>query len=1520
MRVLKRNGDFEPVSFDKVLARIDVFCKDLKTIDPHEICQKVCGRIYDGVPTTELDELTAQLCGSMITENPEYGVLSSRITVSNHHKNTSPSFSETVGILYAAKDSVGAPMPLVSDELYEIVQANKEKLNSVIDYERDYGFDYFGFKTLERSYLLKVGNRSVERPQHMWMRVALGIHSTDIKDAIETYDLLSRKYFCHATPTLFNAGTRCQQFASCFLIAMQDDSIEGIYNTLKQAALISKYSGGIGLHIHNVRSTNSLIRGTNGKSTGIIPMLRVFNDTARYVNQCFAPETIVYSRTGPKRVDEVKPLDHLVTIDGTFKRVNQVAVSRVNKEILLIHPRNALAPIRVTKEHQIYAMKTRSAAPDYISACELTCDSFVGYPIPRDVIDSLDKTTFFEFYGIMLAYGDIDRDTGALSINFNSATDTTRPDLVIKYLTQNRVAYKQVIDYTGTIQFTFDRTSAIKLQWSDLYSPLGERRPNPAYMNLNTIKIYSILSGMMNMQTHTEYYTRSYVMAMSVRYLFLRLGKLANISMSPDGQYKLTVDESLQFVYNGIIWTGIKSIASDTYSGCVYDFNMQNNHNYLTDMGLVHNSGKRNGSIAMYLEPWHADIFDFLDIRKNNGADEIRSRDLFTALWIPDLFMERVESGGMWSLMCPDECKGLSDCHSDAFRTLYTGYEAAGKFRRQVKAKDLWLAILTSQIETGTPYMLYKDAANNKSNQKNLGTIKSSNLCVAPETLVLTSKGHLPIKELAETDGGHVEVWNGNAFSKTIVRQTGVAQPLLTVSFDNGSEVRCTPYHKFFIETGKVPSKGSVRTIVEAKDLTVGMKIVRFEIPTINLPPPPINERLKHPYTQGLFAADGTYETHTDEKKHRCKNQTSDEQGMFCKRHVNNVAAYEDEGDLDDLVQCHANSWDDKPMLWLYGEKKKLLPHVDWLYFNEDVKNDRLNLALPHDMANKNFVPINHDIDTKLRWLEGYLDGDGCVLQNNGAKIIQVSCINKEFFKDVKYLLQTLGVEVSIKKSKDAGTRMMPDGRGGSKEYMCATIWRFSIGLANLLHLVDLGFSPKRLALGELPENQRLGQNRFIRIAGVVDSSDIDDTYCFTEPLEHAGVFNGVLLGQCSEIIEMSSPTETATCNLASMVLPTYVENGIFNFEKLHKNMGVVVKNINKIIDRNMYPIEETRHSNLLHRPIGIGVQGLSDVFMLLRLPYDSPEAARLNKEIFETMYHGALEASMELSKKRAAMITTLDTASPVGAEAGAIRAHLALIPEEAKMTHWRGAYSSFAGSPASEGLLQFDLWKASADAHSGRYDWTALKTEIKAHGLRNSLLLAPMPTASTSQIMGYTESFEPPASNFYQRRTLAGEFIVCSKYLVGDLIKLGLWNTDMKNKILVGNGSIQHIPEIPADLKALYKTVWEIKQRVLIDLSAGRGVYIDQSQSLNLYVEDPDFAKLTNMHFYSWKSGLKTGLYYLRSRPRAKTAAYSLDPSLVAAYATDKAAASASASAAAAAEPALFCTRDNPDCMMCSS
>ncbi len=1112
MRVTKRNGELEEIAFDKILTRIKKLGQEASIhINYQQLVIKVIDQLYDTISTTKIDELAAEQCAALSTLNPDYGTLAGRIIVSNHQKNTSNNFSEVIEKLYTFKDIHGEFYPLVSEELWNFVHQFKCELDNMIVHDRDYLIDYFGFKTLEKSYLFKKNDIIVERPQHMWMRVAVGIHGNlDNPKALdlvrETYDLMSQKFFTHATPTLFNSGTPRPQLSSCYLVAMEDDSIEGIYNTLKDCALISKYSGGIGVHIHNIRAKNSHIKGTNGKTDGLVPMLRVYNNTARYVNQ----------------------------------------------------------------------------------------------------------------------------------------------------------------------------------------------------------------------------------------------------------------------------------------------------------------SGKRHGSFAVYLEPWHPDIFDFLEMKKNHGDEEMKGRDLFYALWISDLFMERVkEKNGKWSLFCPHECPGLSDVYGEEFKLLYENYEKEGRARKTIAARELWFAILDAQMETGTPYMLYKDAVNIKSNQKNIGTIKSSNLCVAPETLVLTIYGHKEIQTLVDQE---IDVWNGEEFSKVKIMKTGENQDLIDIFTDDGSKLSCTPYHKFYIQENY--SETSIKQI-EAKDLKPNDKIIKSLFPVIDG-----NDKFLYPYTHGFFCGDGLYSN-------------------------------------------------------LYGDKKELIKYMNYRTFTEI--NGRIVLQLPLDIEEKFNIPHHTcSIKDKLDWFAGYCDADGTISRNGDDEQLQVCSINHEFLKSVKIFLQTCGINPKVKMVQIRDKSYLPNGKGGYKYYNVKPTYRLLVTSYDLYELVQLGFSPKRLKISGLKPSRNA--NQFIKILKIEYNNRIDDTYCFTEPKRHMGIFNGIITGQCTEIMEYSDSKETAVCNLASIALPSFVDETkhTFDFERLHYVTKVVTNNLNKVIDINFYPTEKTKRSNMRHRPIGIGVQGLADAFVLMDIPFHSDEARQINKQIFETIYHASLEKSNEISIERTQLIKTLLNRSSIEPLYTIdVEEHSILKREN---TDLFGAYTSFEGSPASQGILQFDMWNVTP---SDRYDWAKLKESIKKYGIRNSLLIAPMPTASTSQILGYNECFEPFTSNLYSRRTLAGEFVVINKYLTKELIQLGYWNEEIKNNIIANKGSIQQLNVLSEHIRNKYKNVWEIPMKHIIDMAADRGPFICQSQSLNLWMEDPIYNKLTSMHFYSWEKGLKTGIYYLRRKAKHQAQQFTIEPEI---------------------------------------
>jgi ribonucleotide reductase alpha subunit len=1175
MRVTKRNGELEDIAFDKILARVKKLGQEANIqINYSALVMKVIDQLYDTIPTAKIDELTAEQCAVMSTQHPDYAVLAGRVVVSNHQKNTESSFFSVVEKLYWHNDTHGNHSPLLSHDLCLCANANQEEIEEMIDYNRDYLIDYFGFKTLERAYLFKVDDVVVERPQHMWMRVAIGIHGENMTAVKETYDLLSQKYFTHATPTLFNAGTPRPQLSSCYLIAMEDDSVDGIYDTLKDCAKISKWAGGIGLHIHNIRAKGTRIRGTNGKSNGIVPMLRVFNNTAKYIDQCLHPETIIYTTNGPTQIQNCSVGEtKIYNLNGMSETIQNVLEHSYSGDFLEIETMHSIFPLRITPEHPIYVLKNQPKGLNYsliknriqknicsfewVDAKDVNNTDWLIFPIPKEVTDITNITEEDCYmYGIILGDGSMNNDdTRSGKITLHTFNKCHLKDFIVSYFERNYVNYNLRVDGNTTI-VRWNRSIHLPFRYNDFYDDNKTKRVNHKWLNLPVNKCKYILKGLL--ETDGSYGKKELVfdntslnLIECVRFMCMKLGALTSgyvrdrvgekhetsrgIIENKKISYTLRVprtkeicelmnveyDDEKQFFkflrYGDYLLSRVQNVKTTKYEGILYDLQMEKEHNYLIHNGLVHNGGgRRNGSFAIYLETWHADIEDFLDMRKNHGDEELRARDLFYALWVSDLFMERVKENGKWSLFCPHECPGLADVYGDNFKELYMKYEESGKSSKIVNARDLWFKVLDAQMETGTPYILYKDAANNKSNQKNIGTIKSSNLC--------------------------------------------------------------------------------------------------------------------------------------------------------------------------------------------------------------------------------------------------------------------------------------------------------------------------------------------------------------------------------------------------TEVLEYSDDKETAVCNLASIALPAFVneETKDFNYDQLHNVAKVVTGNLNRIIDVNFYPTPKTERSNLLHRPIGIGVQGLADTFILMDIPFHSEQAKEVNKLIFETIYHAALERSNEIAMSRRENVCTIrsniseddlfnmsceyniqneicyDLVSndkPFSKNDKVIIAELINTTNDELL----GSYSSFEGSPASQGLLQFDLWGVAPTPN--RYDWDALKESIKQYGLRNSLLIAPMPTASTSQILGYNECFEPLTSNLYTRRTLAGEFVVANKYLMKDLIALGLWNEKIKNNIIANKGSVQQLTVLPEHIRDKYKIVWEMPMKHLIDMSADRGAFICQSQSLNLWLEDPNYNTLTSMHFYSWKMGLKTGIYYLRRKAKHQAQQFTVEP-----------------------------------------
>ena len=1406
MYVTKRNGKIEIVAFDKILNRIKRIGKEVNLkINYTSLAMKVIDQLYNHISTTKIDELTAEQCASLASTHPDYNVMAGRILVSNHHKNTNASFSDTMLALYAVKDQRGESSPMVSHELAAFVREHSDELDAICDYERDYLIDYFGIRTLERAYLMRINGKIVERPQHMWLRVSIGIHGDNMARIRETYESMSRKYFTHATPTLFNSGTLRPQMSSCFLLKMENDSIDGIYNTLKDCAMISKWAGGIGLHIHNVRASGSYIRGTGGTSNGIVPMLRVFNNTAKYVDQCVTPDTIIYTNQGPIQIQHCNSGETGVYgLTGELEIIDNVLEHPYDGDLLVIDTMHSITPLHITPEHPIYVLRNQEKGLNYsvikqrlhkktcefewIDAKDVLDSDMAVYSIPKYECDisSISADDCY-MYGVILGDGHMSNTDNNGYVSLHTENKIHILQFVEKYLTDKLIKCQISIDGNVT-RIRWNRTINLPFRYNDVYDENNRKRAHYKWINLPICKSMYIVKGLIDSDgcKHKEltFDSTSMNLIETIRYICLRMGILTSGYVRDRvGQkhettrgvienklisYCLRIPKTIEMCeligieyqdtqffkflrYENFLLTRIKSVNKIKYSGILYDLQMKKEHNYLLHNCIVHNGGgKRNGSFAIYLEPWHADIENFLQMRKNHGDEEMKARDLFYALWIPDLFMERVKTGGQWTLMCPDECPGLSDVYADQFTELYTSYESAGKGRKTMSARELWFQILDAQMETGTPYLLYKDAANKKSNQKNIGVIKSSNLCVAPETPILTDKGYQSIYTLCDKK---VNVWNGDSFSEVTVQKTGVDQPLIEIHTNDGAHLHCTPYHKFYVYDSRRPTDVVVK---EARELHLDDVLLEGSFPAIrNGSKEPTSDWLKgNAYMHGFYCGDGTYDT------------------------------------------------------------------------------------------NKHIPPTEYDMSIRLEWFAGLCDAAGSLSYDttvSSTPYIQITTMNREFLLQVKLMLQTCGINARV--------QVTPPPQGQHPYYYRNPLYRLWIYPSDVERLVLVGFSPKKIVI-PIPKqilNPRANRtvNPPVQISKIIDNGRVDDTYCFSEPKRHMGVFGGILTGQCTEIMEVSTETETAVCNLASIGLPMFVESAhsetpVFNHEKLHDIARMVTYNLNCIIDVNFYPTEKTHVSNMRHRPIGIGVQGLADVFMMLNIPFISDDAKQINREIFETIYHGALVESCDLAKKH-------------------------------------GAYETFAGSPASKGILQFDMWGVTPD--SGRYDWDALKRDIQTYGLRNSLLLAPMPTASTSQILGFNECIEPITSNIYSRRTLAGEFIMANKYLMNDLLALDLWNEKIKNNIIANNGSVQQIDIIPPDIREKYRTVWEIPMRHLIDMSADRGAYICQSQSLNLWLEDPNYNSLTSMHFYSWNKGLKTGIYYLRRRGKHQAQQFTIEP-----------------------------------------
>lgn len=1441
--VKKRNGTKQTISSNKLKRFMSTLCgitPPLQRVRIETLLQTMNSGFASHMDARDIPNYVSDVASSFVLDHYEYGYLAGRAIISKLHKETPERFS------YFVKAS-----PFLSDEFKRRVAKNATEIDNMIVHNRDYHFDIFGIKTLQRSYLLKENNRFVERPQYMYMRVAVMVGET-LPRIQETYEALSQHRYTHATPTLFHAGFKKQQLASCFLMTIAKDSIDSIFNTIKKAANISKGAGGIGLAISNVRGKGSLIKGTGGTSNGIVPMIKVINETMRYVDQCVLPSTIVYTLQGPKQIQYLSNGDKIIH-ESSIEEIQNVLEHPIEKASMrVIHTMHSIEPLTITEEHPVFALKdigkaynfneikkrldNHSIAPDWIDAKDLQTRDFIAYPIPQyqKDIPSISEDDCY-FYGVLLGDGHLNQRSMYGHITFHTIDKQHIGDFLKCYFDSKCIQYDESVE-GNTSRIRWNKTTILPIKYGDIYDMNKEKHVSPKWLHLPCEKISKIVQGLMDTDgcvgKEIVFDSTSRNLIESMRYMCLRLGMLTSgyvrdrvgqchqTAKGPITNRKISytlripkTETSSYFQHNNMLFTRVQNIEKTEHTGTLYDLQFQKDHSYITHNGLIHNGGgKRKGSCALYLEPHHPDILDFLQMKKPNGLEEHRARDLFYAVYLSDVFMERVKDDQMWSLIDPNECPALQDAVGDQYRSLYQQLEKENRIVKSIRARQLWFDILDAQTETGTPYILYKDACNLKSNQNNLGTIRSSNLCVSPDTLILTSNGFEKIKRLSELPED-VQVWNGEEFTNTRCVKTGENQSMVRVTFSNGLHLDCTEYHKFYIQRSY--SKKDVHC-VRAHELTPGMKLIKWTAPVIDRS----KKTMKYPYTHGLFCADGTYSMNKLQRN-PCRNKVvigTD----FCKRHMNcNKDLYESPDGI-----CKAISGVDKPILYLYGEKKLLLPHISIRTTSNRVdKQGRINISLPFDIKQKFYVPVDCTMDTRLRWLEGYLDGDGCVCVNQNCQSIQVISTHKEFLTNIVLMLQTMGVHSCVKASRKAGYKKLPDGKGGHKKYLCKDQFRLIIASAGLNQLISLGFSPKRLQVSH--HNANRSATHFVKVSNV-ESIGCMDTYCFKEEKRGMGIFNGVITGQCAEILEYTSEKEVAVCTLASIALNKFVKNNQYDFEALAETTKLVVRNLDRCIDCTYYPIKEAKTSNNKHRPMGIGVQALADVFALLKMPYESEQAAILNKQIFETMYYAALTESHRLATVK-------------------------------------GAYDTFEGSPLSKGQFQFDLW---GKQPLGMYDWNTLRGNIQRDGVRHSLLLALMPTASTAQIMGNTESFEPRTSNLYTRRVLSGEYVVVNKQLQDYLYDEGLWMSS-KDQIIRDRGSVKNLP-VSQEVKDVFKTVWEISQKSLINMAADRGIYIDQTQSFNLYVAKPSRALLSTIHMYTWKKGLKTGCYYLRSRPAA--------------------------------------------------
>jgi ribonucleoside-diphosphate reductase alpha chain len=1391
MSVLKRSGEKEALNITKIIKAISKAASSsrLTAIDPTKLALKISDGLCDGISTKDIEHLTIQKAANLVTEEPEYGNLAAAILASSVQKQVESqeisSFAQAIHQMYEAG--------LVGARVFEEVKKNKRKYNSIIDNEKTKLFEYFGLKTLVDRYLLRHPQTRLpmETPQYFFLRIAVAL-GTNVENTKEIYEKMSSLDYLPSSPTLFNAGCSTEQLSSCFVMDSPHDSLEGIYKGVTDVARMSKFSGGIGLNFSRIRSTGSFIKGTNGFSNGIVPWLKILDASVVAVNQCFAPDTLVHTRDGIKPIKNVKEGDMVLGISGKYQKVTETMEYVNYKPMVTLSLQTDSESVEVTSEHPVYTLKHGEDTPRWVPVCELTANDYVARVIPQDVVTVSDlQEADAHFYGMLFAGSSC--HSGVITLTLHEDKGTL--DFVVNYLKNKSIAPDVSSSHGNYLVSWRDSFDLRPIPGDDAYNwAVDAHIISPRFSNLPLPHAEAMVRGMIRAQG-SGFSTIHRATAECLRYQLSRMGIVAPLKHIEDSNVWVVDVSSLTnkslktdwFERYGYLWVPVKSIEKTITHPKVYDLKVEGDESYMLTSALVHNGGRRPGACCVYLETWHSDIESFLELKDNTGDISRRTYHLFTANWVPDLFMKRVQAQGQWSLFDPVDVPHFTDLYGEEFERAYLTAEAAGVAKKTVKAQELYYRMMRTLAETGNGWMTFKDHGNNKSNQtlKHGNVIHSSNLCVAPETMILTKEGNV---EIASKVDQEVEVWNGFEWSKVTVRQTGKDKELVKVLLSNGSFIECTPEHEFAVSKGYGNNSWDK---VAAADLNVGTKLYSFSMPVIgNTNHVSEEHELRYAYANGFFCGDGTY----------------------------------------------TGGKSPQPRTTLYGEKKKLAEYLDIDNNARRDGSDRINLYYRQTVMNPKFtVPEQAEIDVRLSWFAGLLDSDGTVARNGSNESLQIGSVNLQFLQDVRMMLTTLGVDAKVTKLRDAGENLLPDGRGGSRMFPTQTLYRLLISSYDTHHLVSLGMKTRRLAIsGAKPQRNA---RRMLIVVAVEWNDRISDTFCFTEPKRNLGTFNGVVTGQCTEIYEVNNERETSVCNLASIVLGRHLtvdEAGkpCVDYAKIGSTVEVMVGQLDRVIDLNFYTIPETKTSNHKWRPVGLGLMGLQDVFFTLNIPFDSEEARAISRKISETIYYHALKASCKLAQ-------TL------------------------------GKHKGFEDTRASQGILQFDLWGVKPDAS---FDWDGLKEEIKTHGLRNSLLVAIAPTATIASIAGCYECIEPQFSNLFKRETTSGDFLQVNRYIVRLLQKKGMWSEETRDALIKSDGSVQHLPFFTEEEKLVFRTVWEIKQRSLIDMAADRGAFICQSASTNLFLEAPTIGALSSMYMYAWQKGLKS-TYYMRSRPASKIA-----------------------------------------------